>query len=161
MAAVTYFAVGNTKNAFFLSDATPVARLRAAVFRKDRFPRPTSCNSATRAILRNLFRRPCTTFYGRAGLRFGRAPQGAARPLTRGRARPAPARLRLLWRSRATASRAILLNDRNAVLDAGRVTRHHRRRATSWSRVRIGRCRVRSSPRVRWRCARRCRGARR
>ena len=35
---------------------------------------------------------------------LGRAPQGAARPLTPGRARPAPARLHLFWRSRAYAS---------------------------------------------------------
>ena len=37
-----------------------------------------------------------------------RAPQGPARPLTRGRANPAPDRLRLLWRSRSNASRADL-----------------------------------------------------
>ena len=45
------------------------------LLRKDRFLRQTVCNSAYRAILRNLSRRPCATFYGRAGLRFGRAPR--------------------------------------------------------------------------------------
>ena len=115
MAAVTYFAVGSTKNAFFLSDATPVARLRTAVFRKDRFKQPSVCHSPNRAILRNLFRRPCALLYERAGLRFGRAPQRAAPPLIPGRARPAPARHHLLRRSRASAFRANLLKDQAAV----------------------------------------------
>jgi len=46
------------------------------------------CNSAIRAILRNLFRRPCANFSVRAGLRLRRAPQGVTHPLTRGRAEP-------------------------------------------------------------------------
>ena len=41
-----------------------------------------------------------------------RAPQGPSRPLTRGRGdTPAPARLHLLWRSRASASNAALLKE--------------------------------------------------
>ena len=41
MPTVTSFVGGATKSVAILSDATPVARLRAAVFRKDRFPQQT------------------------------------------------------------------------------------------------------------------------
>ena len=44
MTTVTSLVVGNTKSVLFLSDATPVARLRAAVFRKYRFPQPIVCS---------------------------------------------------------------------------------------------------------------------
>ena len=53
--ASAFFTVGNNKNASFLSDATPFARLRAAVFRKDRFPPPTVC-----AVIYGRF---CGTFF--------------------------------------------------------------------------------------------------
>jgi len=63
---------------------------------------------AKRAILRNLFRRPCANFYVRAGLRLRRAPQRAARPLIPGRAKsPAPADLQ--WENRRFRRNPFLL----------------------------------------------------
>ena len=86
---------------------------------------------------------------------LGRAPQRATRPLIPGRARPAPARLHLLWRSRAYAFRATLQKNQVEGLSFG-FTRKFRSR---W-RVRRRRpsCRVeRSAPaaprRARGRCA--------
>jgi hypothetical protein len=55
MTPVASFIVGNNKNALFLSDATPFARLRAAVFRKHRFRHRTAYSL--------IFGRFCGTFF--------------------------------------------------------------------------------------------------
>ena len=109
MAAVTYSTVGITKSASFWSDATPVARLRAAVFRKDRFPRPTVFFRLYTGDFAEPFPPPLRELFCPRRSSLGRAPQRAARPLIPGRARPAPALSHLLWRLRASAFRATLL----------------------------------------------------
>jgi len=71
MTAVTFFAASNAISAlFFLSDATPFARLRAAVFRKDRFPHQTVCNFRKAGDFAEPFSPPLRgfTFSGEAAL---------------------------------------------------------------------------------------------
>ena len=71
----------------FLSDATSSARLRAAVFRKHRFPRPPSATKPGGRFCGTFYRRPCATFYGGAGLVYV-APRKGSSPLTSARSRP-------------------------------------------------------------------------
>ena len=56
-------------------------------FPQNRFPRPTVCKLAPRAVLRNLFRRPCAPFWGRAGLRSVATREGCS-PSTSAGSRP-------------------------------------------------------------------------
>jgi len=75
-------------NALFLSDATPFARLRAAVFRKDRFPRQTVCNFRKAGDFAEPFPPPLRELLCPRRFSLRRAPQGVAHPLIRGRAKP-------------------------------------------------------------------------
>ena len=88
MTAVAFFAVGDTESAAFFIRFDSRRSTPGGCFPQRSLSATNRSLDYMRAILRNLFRRPCATFYGRAGLRFGRAPQGSARPLTRGRAMP-------------------------------------------------------------------------
>ena len=108
MTTVTFFAAGNTNNALFFirfdsRRLTPggcfpqrslYATNRVRIYNPGDFAEP--------------FPPPLRSLLWPRRSSLGRAPQRAARPLIPGRARPAPARLHLLWRSRAYAFRADL-----------------------------------------------------
>ena len=161
---VASFVLGNNICVFLFVRCDSVRSTAGGCFPQRSLPTPYRSLTYLRAILRNLFRRPCALLYERAGLRSVAprvipkscprrhlrrlAPCGATgtfwKPCapglpcgfavltparivlfdfsgpclsrhsfsgggTRGRARPAPARLHLLWRSRAYASNAALL----------------------------------------------------
>ena len=114
--AVTIFTAGTTSNVLFFVRCDSRRSTPGGCFPQRSLTATNRLFDYMRAILRNLFRRPCATFYGRAGLRFGRAPQGVTHPLTRGRARPAPARLHLFWRSRAYASHTLLATEKTSMI---------------------------------------------
>ena len=109
MTTATPFVVGATKSVIFFVRCDSRRSTTGGCFPQTPLSSPHRLHAYIRAVLRNLFRRPCAPFFGRAGLHFGRAPQRAARPLIPGRARPAPARRHLLWRLRAYAFRATWL----------------------------------------------------
>ena len=113
MTSFAYFVVGNNKNAFFFCPM----RLRSLDS-----GRLFSANTAFRDkpfihLYSGGFAEPFSPPL-RASLRarrssLRRAPQGPPRPLTRGRGdTPAPARLHLLWRSRAYASHTRLATEK-------------------------------------------------
>ena len=108
MTTVASFVVGNTIYVAFFIRFDSRRSTPGGCFPQRSLSAPNRLLDYMRAILRNLFRRPCAAFYGRAGLRFGRAPQRAARPLIPGRARPAPALTRLFCRVRANALRTAM-----------------------------------------------------
>ena len=66
---VASFVVGNTKNAFFFVRCDSVRSTPGGCFPQTPLPATNRLHDCTRAVLRNLFRRPCALLYERAGLR--------------------------------------------------------------------------------------------
>ena len=114
MATVASSVVGNANNAYFFCPmrlpSLDCGRLFSAkiAFRDAPFTQLYAGDFA------EPFPPPLRTLFWARRSALGRAPQGVTHPLTRGRARPAPARLRLLWRSRASASGAMMLKQQTA-----------------------------------------------
>ena len=108
MTTVTSLVVGNTNGASFFVRCDSRRSTPGGCFPQRSLPETDRVRLDNAGDFAEPFPPPLRDLLWTRRSSLGRAPQRAARPLIPGRARPAPALRRLLWRLMAYASRAIL-----------------------------------------------------
>ena len=109
MTTATPFALGYTKSVAFFIRCDSRRSTPGGCFPQTPLSETDRVRLSDSGGFAEPFPPPLRTLFWVRRSSLGRAPQGAARPLTRGRARPAPALSHLLWRLRASALTAIML----------------------------------------------------